>query len=62
MLANHTQEQQGWGYLSVMTWGGGYIAMTFSDLISKEQKYLHNILKIISLILMLTGLVLAAAA
>jgi hypothetical protein len=62
LLANHTQEQQGWGYLSVMTWGGGYIAMTFSDLISKEQKYLHNILKIISLILMLTGLVLAAAA
>ncbi|MCU0533512.1 MAG: hypothetical protein MUD14_06415 [Hydrococcus sp. Prado102] len=61
LLAQHTQEQQGWGYLAVMTWGGGYIAMTFSDLTSKEQKRLHNILKVLSLILMLTGLVLAAA-
>lgn len=61
LLANHTQEQQGWGYLSVMTWGGGYIAMTFSDLTSKEQKHLHNVLKIISLVLMLAGLVLAVA-
>jgi ribose/xylose/arabinose/galactoside ABC-type transport system permease subunit len=61
LLANHTQEQQGWGYLSVMTWGGGYIAMTFSDLTSKEQKHLHYLLKIASLILMLAGLVLAAA-
>jgi heme/copper-type cytochrome/quinol oxidase subunit 3 len=61
LLAHHTQEQQGLGYLAVMTWGGGYIAMTFSDLTSKEQKRLHNLLKIISLILMLAGLVIAAA-
>jgi hypothetical protein len=61
LLANHTQEQQGWGYLSVMIWGGGYIAMTFSDLTSKEQKRIHYLLKIVSLILMLVGLVLAAA-
>lgn len=59
LLASHKTEQQWWGYFSVITWGAGYVAMMFSDLTEKKQKGLYYFLKIVSLVLMLGGIVLA---
>jgi hypothetical protein len=58
LVASQKIEQQWWGYFAVLTWSAGYVAMIFSDL-TESQKFLYYFLKIVSLVLMLTGIVLA---